>query len=1109
MTISSGGRFRLLMLPMLFIWALALLMLVDTPSTAQTLHTQTGWITLIYGDAPAGSGIPSQLEILLLDGQGNTLARLAMSDSAARPFYGQEVRVSGTFLDGGQGGQTTDPLFNVDSIALVNPTPDTPNGAPDPKDAGEKDAGKIAGSQPWVNILCKFSDVDSVPHPPSYFNTMFASSYKGLDHYWRRTSYDQIDLNGSTTSSQWYTLPKPRSFYIKPGSYGADLNLLSDDCTAAADADLFFPNFVGINLIFNDDLDCCAWGGGRTMNLDGQRRFYRVTWLPPWGQTHNIIAHEMGHGFGMPHSTGPANNPPSELSIYVSDWDVMSAAGGLCRVWDDSRDYCLSQGTIAYHRDLAGWIPGTRIMVAETYTDTTFTLDRLINPQTDDHKLMARVPINQSPTHFYTVEVRDLNEYDQNIPTQAVIIHDVDTTRIGNAGHAYVVDADTNNNYVNDSGAVWTVGETYYDDANNISIEVVSVEDGSYTIHVNNNASFISGIVRNESGDLALEAATVDVVNAVTGAWIGFTETDADGSYTLAVPPGNHVVYAHTEGYALEYYDGAAGLGQPYYDDALIVPVPTDSTVTNIDFHLNAGGTAVGVVTESGGDPLPNMLIGIEETLLFTCTGADGAFTLSGIPLNTPFKIFSGGFNFCDGGVGDFTRQWWEDADTPEDATPITLESANEPYTGLQFSLDMGGTLSGVVVASEDDSAIEGAWVCAYDYEATNIDQINASICTQTGANGGYVLDYVPEGMKLVRAFAQNRARLFYDNSTTYEDAELVLILGNSPQNNIDFALPSAGTVSGTVFDTDGETPLAGVTLSTASNTYLGCSDIDGQYTLALPPGTYHIMAGSGPCGNVNFPLLYYNDSLTLAGATAITLNDPGAAFTDIDFVRPGTTSNELLTNGGFEIGRPKHNERAMGWKARNLVDDKRVCDATSIASGSQPILNDGDLLRGMGAGDEQTLVRSQAKARSKNGRCAFQFRANAATNSSIVQAVLPGKTSAGDTLILAAWVQGQNVAGVSIYANIYYAGNTAMQTLKLPNGQLNGKTYGYTFHSVQRTLHGKAKKISIVVRQVNGKGRLRVDDISLVLLPGTLVRGAPTAPVTLPAAPPDLRDGN
>ena len=48
----------------------------------------------------------------------------------------------------------------------------------------------------------------------------------------------------------------------------------------------YFPNFKAFDLNFNQELDCCAWGGGTTVSLDGVTRTYGVTWMPPWGAEH-------------------------------------------------------------------------------------------------------------------------------------------------------------------------------------------------------------------------------------------------------------------------------------------------------------------------------------------------------------------------------------------------------------------------------------------------------------------------------------------------------------------------------------------------------------------------------------------------------------------------------------------------------------------------------------------------------------------------------------------------------------------------------------------------------------------------------------------------------
>ena len=68
------------------------------------------------------------------------------------------------------------------------------------------------------------------------------------------------------------------------------------------------------------------------------------------------------------------------------------------------------------------------------------------------------------------------------LPGQAVIIHDVDTSR---SIPAHVVDIDNNGN-TSDAGAVWSPGETFSDTVNGITVTVVSLTTTGYVIRINN-----------------------------------------------------------------------------------------------------------------------------------------------------------------------------------------------------------------------------------------------------------------------------------------------------------------------------------------------------------------------------------------------------------------------------------------------------------------------------------------------------------------------------------------------------------------------------------------------------------------------------------------------
>ncbi len=449
------------------------------PSPADGATVLSGWLQTIYGDPLPGTAAEPRYLTVLQDDQGTIIAQLVMDDSAARELTGQRVQVVGE-SGAPMTAQAVSPLvIVVQSIQAISPQRDPQT------DELSDTAAYLGGSQPWLNLPCQFAGNTNTPQTIAHYDSMLSPTYPGLDHFWRQISYNNINLTGSTTAPQWYMLPQPLAYYSHDNV--VEFDKVVQDCTAAADADIFYPNFVGINLMLNDAMDCCAYGGGAVLTRDGQTRSYRVTWLPPGGQTFDIVAHEMGHAFGFPHSSGPSSNPPSGADIYVSKWDLMSVTSGTCAAQGGSFG-CLSPGTIAYHLDLDGWIPTLQRRLVLIGEDKTITLEQLRLPQSTSNALVAKILIGNSNHRFYTVEARRLVGYDQNVPGAAVIIHEVDTARSGNGGHAMVVDGDSNLD-VNDAGAMWTPGETFTDAVNNISVQVLSAGATSFTVRIINNST--------------------------------------------------------------------------------------------------------------------------------------------------------------------------------------------------------------------------------------------------------------------------------------------------------------------------------------------------------------------------------------------------------------------------------------------------------------------------------------------------------------------------------------------------------------------------------------------------------------------------------------------
>jgi hypothetical protein len=251
-------------------------------------------------------------------------------------------------------------------------------------------------------------------------------------------------------------------------------------------------------MMFNDTFGPYAWGGSRYMTLDGQTKRYRVTWEPPWGyQNIGVIAHEMGHGFGLPHS----NNADGDADPYDNPWDVMSNSWGYAL--SHSTYGTVGKGTIGYHADILGWIPPSQKLDVNSAGIYTATVDNLELPSTANLRLI-NVQIPDSSMH-YTVEVRDLVSYDAKLPGFAVVIHEVYP---GRKEDAWLVDVENPANGA-DAGAMWLPGECFEDEPNEIEICVQSLTTEGYVVRVSygdTGVIFLDGL---EEGSTASWSSTV------------------------------------------------------------------------------------------------------------------------------------------------------------------------------------------------------------------------------------------------------------------------------------------------------------------------------------------------------------------------------------------------------------------------------------------------------------------------------------------------------------------------------------------------------------------------------------------------------------------------
>lgn len=320
------------------------------------------------------------------------------------------------------------------------------------------------GTQHWDILLCKFSSGGTSTLPTKAdVETMTSGTFPGLASYWSTVSRGASTM--TRTVYGWKTLANSQAYYHGLGDYAADAYV--NDCAAAHGKSTSgaYNYVIALNgQMFNYDY---ALGGYST----GYGGTQRVAWLPLWAlKDQTYFAHEMGHGYGMPHS----NNSDGDTDSYDNPWDVMSDAFYNYSI--SPYGYLATPSNLWYLRQI-GLLPAGEVYTLPNNRAETLVIDDWLASESGSYSAIF-IPI-PGTSRLYVVEVhkKSLGGFNSDYDTDAVVIYDINPNRTTQP--AWLVGSDSYG-----PGAQWVPGETYTNSADDVTISVLGATPNGYQVRV-------------------------------------------------------------------------------------------------------------------------------------------------------------------------------------------------------------------------------------------------------------------------------------------------------------------------------------------------------------------------------------------------------------------------------------------------------------------------------------------------------------------------------------------------------------------------------------------------------------------------------------------------
>jgi protocatechuate 3,4-dioxygenase beta subunit len=408
-------------------------------------------------------------------------------------------------------------------------------------------------------------------------------------------------------------------------------------------------------------------------------------------------------------------------------------------------------------------------------------------------------------------------------------------------------------------------------------------------------SAWISGSVTNESGE-PITDVRLEATKLTPPLFSKRARTDAEGKYTLGrLLPGQYVVKAFAKEYVPEFYQNAYS-----NDEATIITIAEDDSLTGFDFQLETGAQISGTVKDDSGQPLENALVTFYSPLepryrAHAISDENGNYSLNGL---------RPGDYIAFANKQGFLRQYFDQQNTPDAAQLIAVDLDGD-LQGIDFNLSMTHALTGRIVSSPDDSPLQGAIIMvAKEVQKPLPGKRDKWLRkTRSDKDGKFAIQLNP-GRYCIMAAADSFQAEFYDNALSVDEATLVEITEDQ-HTEIHMALDPLGSLTGTITDSETGEPIKGATIRIFSENrnaahkpvYHGKSDDQGIYTLsAIQSGSYKLVVQAA-----GYIKEFYENAQFIHEATPVKITAAQTKTIDVDLGK-GSSLAGVITDNETEI---------------------------------------------------------------------------------------------------------------------------------------------------------------------------------------------------------------